>query len=177
MTLCLESQISTRKLPDLDDPLGLTLVADTQVSKAGRKLSSFVDELQVLFSEARTKRKRPLAILAFDEAHGLTDVPETQGWSLYSELRRCLSEVVGIPIFTLFLSTAGKFHIFSPPTMPGYSSLVGLSTHWVLPPITETGLDQFALDAKEGEITLGQVVQDDWIYRLGRPLYSCQTAE
>jgi len=170
MTLYLKSQISTSELPNLDGPLGLTLVADTQVFKAARKLSTFMDERQVLFSEARTKRRRPLVNLAFDEAHGLTDVPEIRGWSLYSELRRCLSELVGLPIFTLFLSTSGKFHTFSPPTLSDYSSRVVLGANWVLPPITETGFDQFALDAKEGEITLDRVVEDDWICRLGRPL-------
>ena len=92
-------------------------------------------------------------------------------WSLYSELCCCLSKFVGLPIFTLFLSTAGKFHLFSPPRLSDYSSRVVLGANWVLPPITETGFDQFTLDAKEGKITLDRVVEVDWICSLGRPLY------
>jgi hypothetical protein len=44
-------------------------------------------------------------------------------------------------------------------------------TPTVLPPITETGFDQFVLDPKEGETMLDRVVEDDWICCLGRPLY------
>ncbi len=130
-----------------------------------------MDEHEVLFSGTENGRRRPLLILAFDEAHGLTDVSETQGWSLYSELHRSLSEFVDLPIFTLFLSTAGKFHLFSPPRSSDSSSRIILGANRVLPPITETGFDQFALDAKEGDITLDRVVEDEWICRLGRPLY------
>ena len=143
-------------------------MTEDEVLEAGKKLRSFIDERRVLFSKAN---RRPLLILAFDEAHGLKDVPETRGWSLYSELRRCLSELVDLPIFTLFISTAGNFHLFSSPRSEEYSSRIVLGANWVLPPITETGFDQFALDAKEGEITLDRVIEDDWICRLGRPLY------
>jgi hypothetical protein len=45
----------------------------------------------------------------------------------------------------LYLLTAGKFHLFSPPRWLDYSWLV-LYVNWVLSPITETGFDQFALD-------------------------------
>ena len=163
-------------------------MTEDEVLEAGKKLRSFIDERRVLFSKAN---RRPLLILAFDEAHGLTDVPETRGWSLYSELRRCLSELDTVPIFSLFLSTAGKFQLFSPPRLLDYSSRITCGANWALPPITETGFDQFALDAKEGEITLDRVVdvEDEWICRLGRPLYvflarafslvedSCRTTE
>jgi hypothetical protein len=163
----------TVSCPNSDSRFGLTLVAGNEIIEAGRKLKSFIDEHQVLFSESfkSASVRRPLIILAFDEAHGLTETPESRGWSLFSELRRCLSEVVGLPIFTLFLSTAGKFHLFSPPRLSDYSSRIVLGANWVLPPISETGFDQFALDAKEGEITLDRVVEIDWICRLGRPLY------
>lgn len=87
-------------------------MAGKVVRNAGGILGRFVDERQVLFKEVLeeyTVGRRPLLILAFDESQGLTDVPEGRSWSLYSELRRCLSETVGLPIFILFLSTAGKF--------------------------------------------------------------------
>jgi hypothetical protein len=163
----------TVSYPNSDSRFGLTLVAGNEVIEAGRKLESFIDEHHVLFSGSLKSAsvRRPLIILAFDDAHGLTDTPESRGWSLYLELRRCLSELVGLPIFTLFLSTAGKFHLFSPPRLLDYSSQIVLGANCVLPPITETGFDQFALDAKEGEITLDRVVEIDWICHLGRPLY------
>jgi hypothetical protein len=80
MNLYLKSQISesNSKLSNLGGPLGLTLVTEVELLEAGNKLRSFIDERGVLFSKAN---KRPLLILAFDEAHGLTDVPETRGWS------------------------------------------------------------------------------------------------
>jgi hypothetical protein len=170
MTLYLKSQISTSELSGLDGALGLTLVTEDKVLEAGKKLRSFIDERRVLFKASKPKR-RLLLVLAFDEAHGLMDVPETRDWSLYSELRRCMSEIIDLPIFTLFLSTAGKFHLFSLPRSEDYSTRIVLGDNWVLPPITETGFDQFALNAKEGEITLDRVMEDDWIFRLGRPLY------
>jgi len=90
--------------PNSDGRFGLTLVAGNEVMKAGKELRRFIDEHQVLFSEGfkGASVRRPLIILAFDEAHGMTDAPESRGWSLYSELRRCLSELVGLPIFTYF---------------------------------------------------------------------------
>ena len=62
-----------------------------------------------------------------------------------------------------------KFHIFSPPRPVDYSTRV-ISTKQMLPPITETVFDQFALDVKEGKITLDRIVEDEWICRLGCPL-------
>jgi hypothetical protein len=172
----LTSQISSGKLPSCRGSLRirLTLVAGNDVRDVGKRLSHFVDKHQVLFKDVlgrNTVMRRPLLILAFDEAHGLADAPESRGWSLYSELCRCLSEIVGLPIFTLFLSTADKSHPFSLPRLSDYSSHVVLGANWVLPPITETGFDQFALDAREGEVTLDRVIKDEWICRLGCPLY------
>jgi hypothetical protein len=94
----------TVSYPNSDSRFELTLVAGNEVIEAGRRLKSFIDEHQVLFSESLKSAsvRQPLIILTFDEAHGLTDTPESRGWSLYSELRRCLSELVGLPIFTLF---------------------------------------------------------------------------
>jgi len=114
--------------------------------------------------------KRPLVILAFDEAHHLTEFRDNRGWSIYSELRRCLCRLVGIPIFTLFLSTAGKFRLFSPERQWDPSSRVMLGIRRVLPPITETGFDHFAQPVIENQTTLMDVVEDEWICKLGRPL-------
>lgn len=140
------------------------------VFQAGNKLKNFIDEDDDI-SPIQSDMKWPLVVLAFDEAHNLTEVPDNRGWSMYSELRRCLQQLLDFPIFTLFLSTAGKFHLFSPQRPKDPSSRVVLGHKRVLPPITETGFDQLALRAIENQTTLDQVVGHEWICRLGRPLY------
>jgi hypothetical protein len=98
-----------------------------------------------------------------------------RNWSIYSELRRCLSQLDTLPIFTLFLSTAGKFRPFSPERPWETSGRVVQGHKRLLPPITETGFDQLALLVEEGRTTLEEVVRDEWICRLGRPLYAFPT--
>ena len=83
------------------------------VLEAGIKLKDFIDKDDDICSIEGGMR-RPLVILAFDEAHGLTEFLDDRGWTIYSELRRCLCQLLSLPMFTLFLSTAGKFRLFSP---------------------------------------------------------------
>jgi len=139
------------------------------VAEAGINLKNFIDKDSSICS-TKNGMKRPLVVLAFDEAHNIAEFPDDRGWSIYSELRRCLCQLLGLPIFTLFLSTAGKFRLFSPNKQRGPSSRVVLGSKWVLPPITETGFDQFAIRAIENQTTLDDVVEDKWICSLGRPL-------
>jgi len=158
-------------------------VADNQehgVLQAGEQLKDFIqmgkddsDEKATSLKNADSKMKtrRPLVILAFDKAHILTELMPNRSWSIYSELCRCLSHLISLPIFTLFLSTAGKFRHFYPGREWEISTRVAQGLKLVLPPITETGFDQFALPVQPGQTTLYHVTQDEWIYRLGRPLY------
>jgi len=139
------------------------------VFKAGTKLKNFIDKRNDEHA-VNNGMRRPLVVLAFDEAHILTEFPVDGGWTIYSELRRCLCQLVSLPMFTLFLSTAGKFRLFSPDRPDDLSSRVVLGHKRVLPPITETGFDQLALTAIENQTTLDQVVKDEWICSLGRPL-------
>jgi len=143
--------------------------AEYSISEAGIRLKEFIDEHGDIRSEVEST-KWPLVVLAFDEAHNLTGFPTDGRWTVYSELRRSLCWLVQLPIFTLFLSTAGKFRLFSPDRLNDYSGRVKLGYQRVLPPITETGFDQFALTAIENQTTLDQVVQDEWICSFGRPL-------
>ena len=140
------------------------------VFEAGTKLQKFIDKHNNICSIEICKR-RPLVVLAFDEAHVLTEFPVDGGWTIYSELRHCLCHLVSLPMFTLFLSTAGEFRLFSPDRPNDLSGRVVLDHKRVLPPITETGFDQFALTAIENQTTLDRVVEDEWICSLGRPLY------
>jgi len=152
--------------------LELTLVTgnvENRVVEAGTKLKNFIDKDGDICS-IKDGMKRPLVVLGFDEAQHLTESLDDRNWSIYSELRRCLCRVLGLPIFTLFLSTADKFRLFTPDRKWHSSSRVMLGYKHVLPPITETGFDQFALPAIENQTTLDEVVEDKWICSLGRPL-------
>ncbi|KAI0295652.1 hypothetical protein B0F90DRAFT_1750078 [Multifurca ochricompacta] len=82
------------------------------VREAGLELCQFVDPDGCL--DPLEGSRRPLVILAFDESHVLGDTPPGKGWTLFAELRRTLRELVELPVFSLFLSTAGKSHVFSP---------------------------------------------------------------
>ena len=139
------------------------------VLEAGINLKNFIDKHHDICS-IKDGMKRPLVVLAFDEAHNIAEFPGVRGWSIYSELRRCLCQLLRLPIFTLFLSTEGKFCLFSPDKQWDPSSRVVRGSEWVLPPITETGFDQFAIRAIENKTTLDEVVSDRWICSLGRPL-------
>jgi hypothetical protein len=139
------------------------------VAEAGTKLSRFVDPKELLDS---TKGPRhPLVILAFDESHTLTDTPRDKSWTVFSELRRVLGELVDLPIFSLFLSTTGKFHLFSPEIRSDPSRRAANRNLPLLHPISEISFDDLAYPAMEDQIMLSQVVRTDWISHLGRPLY------
>ncbi len=69
-------------------------------------LCRFIDEHRLLDSE--NDARRPLVVLAFDEARVLTDnPPDKEYWNVFTELRRYLRFIRDVPIFSLFLSTAG----------------------------------------------------------------------
>jgi hypothetical protein len=134
-------------------------------------MPQFIDPRGALGGPSKGEHvKRPLLVLAFDEAHGLADFRRGNDWSIYTELRRCLCLLGDLPIFTLFLSTAGKFRLFSPERQWDRSNRIMNNLLRALPPITETGFDQLAFVATEYEITLDRAVEDEWICHLGRPL-------
>ena len=126
------------------------------VRQAGEELVNFIFPSNGVCKE--NGLRRPLVILAFDEAHQLAYCGYRQGSTLLSELRRVLSELNGQPIFDLFLSTvANKFKPYDIQD---------------LPPITETSFDTLAYVAEEGVTTLDDVAQDQWMSHLGRPLFA-----
>jgi hypothetical protein len=92
-------------------------------------------------------------------------------WNLFSELRRILRQLTMHPIFSLFLSTAGRFNMFSPETRSDPSNRVRDASSPTLDPITEISFDDLAFSALPGTVTLEQVVEMRWICHLGRPLY------
>lgn len=126
------------------------------VQQAGDELINFIFPLKGICKE--NGLRRPLLILAFDEAHQLASGYYYQEPILLSELRRVLSEFNGKPIFGLFLSTVAN--TFKPYDIQD------------LPPITETSFDALAYVAEEGVTTLDEVAQARWMAHLGRPLFA-----
>jgi hypothetical protein len=145
------------------------------IERAGELLAKFVDPRGLLDRDKDLPR-RPLVILAFDEAHILTDNPPITNratkWNLFSELRRILRQTSDHAIFSLFLSTAGRFNLFSPEISSDPSSRIQHSNLSTLDPITEISFDDLAYDAPENKIKLEDVVGMNWMCHLGRPLYA-----
>ena len=112
-------------------------------------LCRFVDPHGLL--DSAKGPRQPLVIFAFDDAHVLTDNPITDSWNLFSELRHNLRRIYKLPIFSLFISKAGKFNLSSP--------------------ISEISFDDLAYSALENTVTFLRVVQIDWMSHLGHPLY------
>jgi hypothetical protein len=142
---------------------------DEGVVEAGMKLSRLIDPKELL--DPTTGPRHPLVILSFDESHVLTDIPKNQSWTVFSELRRVLRELLPFPIFSLFLSTAGKVLSFSPVIQSDPSLRARESEIEPLHPISEISFDDLAYPAMEDNIMLSRVVLTDWISHLGRPLY------
>ncbi len=140
------------------------------LKKAGEMLCRFLDEYGLLGSKKGPRQ--PLVVLAFDEAHTLTDNPPNQtDWNLFSELRRVLRQIKHLQIFSLFLSTAGRFNKFSPDIHFDPSNRARDRAHRPLDPISEISFDDIAYLALKDTVTIDRVVDIDWICHLGRPLY------
>ncbi|KAF8331922.1 uncharacterized protein EI90DRAFT_3055888 [Cantharellus anzutake] len=138
--------------------------------EAGERLCRFIDEYKAL--ESAKGPQRPLVVLAFDEAHVFTDnLPNQKGWNLFSELRRILQQIRGLPIFSLFLSTAGRSNKFSPEIRSDLSARARRLDYRPLDPICEISFDDIAYPTLKGTVTIDRVVETDWISHLGRPLF------
>ena len=137
--------------------------------KAGEALCRFIDEHRLL--DSKNGPRWPLVVLAFDEADALTDNPPNKGWNLFSELRRVLRQIDRLPIFSLFLSTAGRFDKFSPVIRHDPSAQAREPDNLPLDPISEISFDDIAYPALKGTITIDNVVKTSWLSHLGRPLY------
>lgn len=89
--------------------------------------------------------------------------------TIYLALCRALRTIMEYPIFTLFLSTAAKFRLFSPPLQANPLRKLIKGDLKLLPPISEISFDDLALAALENTVTLKQVTEDHWMSHLGRP--------
>jgi hypothetical protein len=139
------------------------------LQEAGVTLCRFIDQDYDFDSDYGPRR--PLVVLAFDEADVFVDNPPRQEyWNIFSELRRVLRQVQNLPIFSLFLSTAGRFDQFSPEIRTDPSARAREPNNRPLDPISEIGFDVIAYPALKDTIKINRVVETDWISHLGRPL-------
>jgi hypothetical protein len=86
-------------------------------------------------------------------------------------LRRILRQIHDFPIFSVFLSTAGRFDKFSPEIRSEPSARAREPHNRPLNPISEISFDDIAYPALRDTVTIDRVVDIDWISHLGRPLY------
>ena len=111
---------------------------------------------------------RPHVVICWDESHSLIDPVAGEAWTIFSELRRALRTIKESSIISVFLSTAGKFHSFSP--SPEYDPSMRLMTRKLkmLPPITEVSFDLFAekVDCIKEEWTLQRIASTHQIVHL-----------
>ena len=118
------------------------------------------------------KHGEPHIVICWDESHSLTQYPEGQRWSIYSELRRALRTIIESSFISIFLSTAGKFHNFSPSPQYEPSARVMARTLEMLPPITTVGFDEFAemVDFIKEDWSLDRIASTHYMVHLGRAL-------
>ena len=113
----------------------------------------------------------PLIILAFDEAHTLTNREET-GYitSNFSVLRHVFRALYRFPLFALFLSTTGKISQFTSPD-EDTSKRIMIRDLILIQPFTDLGFDMLAKRvALDGHWNLERVTADSHIVYLARPL-------
>ena len=115
-------------------------------------------------------------IIAFDESDIITR--RQKGASHpppFSSLTFCLSYLIELPIYTLFLSTTGDIAPFTTPnTLPDASSRLLLGTKKLSPSFTGCPFDVFShldKDRVEGKVTIDHVAKEWAMAHLGRPLY------
>jgi hypothetical protein len=120
----------------------------------------------------KTEDDYPLIILAFDEAHTLTNREETgyATWSNFSVLRHVFRALYRFPLVALFLSTTGKISQFTS-LDEDTSKRIIISDLILIQPFTDLGFDTLAKQvALDGRWNLERVTADSHIVYMARPL-------
>jgi hypothetical protein len=118
----------------------------------------------------------PTLFLAFDSPHILEEVISTGHiqWSKFSTLRRALWALRWLPIWSIFLSSMGKFQQFVPASFADSlnpSSCILESRLATLTPFTALGFDHLAEKVSfDGSYKLDDVASLKHRISLGRPL-------
>ena len=117
----------------------------------------------------------PVIILAFDEAHQLTEVQGNaeKPCSRFGELRRNIRKLKSLPILPLFISTVSKISDFTPAPKQDMSTRIVNETLTLLPPFTELGIDQLlkVSPIKENTINIQDAATERFMCQFGRPLF------
>ena len=114
----------------------------------------------------------PHVVLCWDESHSLIEPVPNEAWTIFSELRRALRTIRELSIISVFLSTAGKFHSFSPSPESDPSMRLMTRKLTMLPPITEVSSNLFAekVDCIKEDWTLERIAPMHQIVHLRRAL-------
>ena len=114
--------------------------------------------------------EHPLVVLAFDEAHTLTELEDNGSWSRYGEMHRVIRGLHDFSLFSLFLSTSGTLFEISPTTRRD-SSARSFPKMEVMLPFCELGFDQFSKYVDfHGPVKFSQVTSEEHLTSYGRPL-------
>jgi hypothetical protein len=94
----------------------------------------------------RTPKDGPLIILAFDEAHTLTDIKMTNStqWSIFSKLQHALRALTRFSLFSLFMSTTGEISQFTSAPTEDASARILTGKLVLIEPFTDLGFDTLA---------------------------------
>jgi len=111
--------------------------------------------------------EHPLVVLAFDEAHTLTEPRDEGSWSRFGEMRRAIRGLRTLSLFTLFLSTSSSLFGNTPATGLDVSARM-LREGEVISPFCELGFDMFALplDLRK-TVKLSQVTSEEHLTSYG----------
>ncbi|KAF8346723.1 hypothetical protein F5887DRAFT_1073392 [Amanita rubescens] len=142
------------------------------VYRAAKDLVRF---LEPSMADEQLKFLPPVIILAFDEAHQLTEVQgkAEEPWSRFGELRRNIRKLRSLPIPSLFISTVSKISDFTPAPKQDMSARIVNEELTLSSPFTELGFDQLlkASPIKENTINIQHAATDRVMCRFGRPLF------
>lgn len=127
-----------------------------------------------LFQDVEGLTDSPLKLLlVFDEAHDLA-LPRPSlsdpKWSLFVELRRALHQLNDEALFSLFLSTAGHLHHFTPAKSMDPSARIQDGKMALIEPFVELDFDTFAQPIEASKKHLKDVTKIEHLVSLGRPL-------
>ncbi|KAF8917645.1 hypothetical protein CPB85DRAFT_1285026 [Mucidula mucida] len=158
----LAEEFFNSKAPLKGKPISPTQVGEAdRVLKAASNLSAFIDPNRVLSDLA------PTILLCFDESHDLIGPPA------------CIACGKEVPMWAIFLSTAGKFHLFAPDRPMDPSERINTDELKTYDPITETGFDEFAERVVSGgpQSTLSSIASTHHMAHLGRALFAARFDE
>ena len=118
---------------------------------------------------------KDLVCLAFDEAHTMSDVivdADTNiEWSKFTSFRRAFWALRSLPIWSIFLSTTGKFDQFASAPHSDMSSRIVMGILVSVMPFSALGFDHLAEKFRDdGSMTLETVTSLKHRVSLGRPL-------